>query len=247
MDTSKKIYEGVTLKCPNCKVGLKINIPTNSEKIKAICCSCQSPIIINVKKKNEPMRRFAIGCPQCHTKLGITAPMDMSDIHITCNSCNNKFIVKIKPKEIKMNDNPQPINTINTPNTSLEQNMNKTATVDLKDRNLSMGRIVIKRMLKSNLIFDLHEGDNTIGRADDELPSDISISKDSTVSRRSIKIIVKKGNNGFTFKLKILNASNPVYVSKKEIKQGEEPFLNYGDEIKLGNTTLKFEKLPHKQ
>ena len=87
----------------------------------------------------------------------------------------------------------------------------------------------------------LCQGVNIIGRKDTQMPSDISID-DDYISRRSIEIVVAKapGNHGFSYRMKVLTTSNPVYLNGKEIKTGQQVFLQPTDKIKIGKTTLTF-------
>lgn len=95
----------------------------------------------------------------------------------------------------------------------------------------------------ANTRFPLRVGLNTIGRADFDTPSDISIKNDPTISRRSVTIEVVPKENGFLAKMKVLRAANPVLHNDKPLMEGEIIYLNYGDSIRLGRTTLRFNKL----
>lgn len=87
--------------------------------------------------------------------------------------------------------------------------------------------------------FVLRIGKNYIGRKDNVLPSDLSL-KDEYASARSICIDVNKTARGYTFHLTIEHATNPVLINGKDQPEGSSFDLNYGDTIKLGNTTLSF-------
>lgn len=89
--------------------------------------------------------------------------------------------------------------------------------------------------------YKLSEGKTIIGREDDEEPSDISLSGDDTISRRSISIDIVPDDYGFDYILKVLNASNPVRVNGKQIRVGEKTYLDLGDVITIGHTNLKFD------
>lgn len=95
----------------------------------------------------------------------------------------------------------------------------------------------------ANTRFPLRVGLNTIGRADFDTPSDISIKNDPTISRRSVTIEVVPKEYGFLAKMKVLRAANPVLHNDKPLMEGEIIYLNYGDSIRLGRTTLRFNKL----
>lgn len=92
-----------------------------------------------------------------------------------------------------------------------------------------------------NQKFQLYEGTTTVGRFDEDTPSDISIRGDETMSRRSIAIIIEEEDGIFDFKLRVLNATNKVKVNDRMIKEGAEVYLEFGDLIMLGNSKFKFD------
>lgn len=94
----------------------------------------------------------------------------------------------------------------------------------------------------------LRPGENTIGRTDKDKPSSISFN-DQFMSRQSIMIDVQEGNDknsGYLFQLRVLNAANPVYINKQAYRVGESVYLNYGDTIRLGRTTMRFVQAKNK-
>ncbi len=87
--------------------------------------------------------------------------------------------------------------------------------------------------------FVLSIGKNYVGRKDVKNPSDLSL-KDEYASAKSICIDVNKSVRGYSFHLTVERATNPVFINGKEHPVGSSFDLNYGDIIKLGNTTLTF-------
>ena len=85
----------------------------------------------------------------------------------------------------------------------------------------------------------LMSGEMTIGRKSNDVPSDIGLD-DGTASRRSVKIVVTRGEQTgkYIFKLVVLSTTNAVYVNQNALYNNSEIYLNYGDTIKLGETTL---------
>ena len=85
----------------------------------------------------------------------------------------------------------------------------------------------------------LMSGEMTIGRKSNDVPSDIGLD-DGTASRRSVKIVVTRGEQTgkYIFKLVVLSTTNDVYVNQNALYNNSEIYLNYGDTIKLGETTL---------
>ena len=85
----------------------------------------------------------------------------------------------------------------------------------------------------------LMPGETTIGRKSNDVPSDIGLD-DGTASRRSVNIVVTRGEQTgeYIFKLVVLRTTNAVYVNQNALYNNSEIYLNYGDTIKLGETTL---------
>lgn len=93
-----------------------------------------------------------------------------------------------------------------------------------------------------NRRYQLSEGTTTIGRADADYPSDISVEGDDAMSRQSVAIIIEDdGSGGYDYRLKVLNATNRVSVNGQRVKQGDETYLEFGDMIQMGKTKFKFD------
>ncbi len=88
--------------------------------------------------------------------------------------------------------------------------------------------------------YVLHMGENTIGRQDDDRPSDLMFD-DEYMSRQSVRIDVQKASKGHFYKLTVLHTANPVMVNGEELREGDSVYINYGDTIAMGyNTFLTF-------
>ncbi len=107
-----------------------------------------------------------------------------------------------------------------------------------------MGEIVWSHLLCTKR-YKLGTETVTIGRKDKNEPSTISLS-DDYVSRRSVTIEPLKTDKGFLFKFTVQRTSNPIFVNDREIMVGNSIYLNYGDNIKMGKTTLTFRQLKKK-
>lgn len=85
----------------------------------------------------------------------------------------------------------------------------------------------------------LSPGETVIGRVDATEPSDISID-DNSASRRSVKIVVTKGEQSgkYNFKLTVLRTTNAVYVNNNALYAKSSIYLNYGDNFKVGETVF---------
>ena len=47
-------------------------------------------------------------------------------------------------------------------------------------------------------------------------------------------------SGGYSFKLTVVRATNPVYVNGTQYAVGESVYLNFGDKLKMGSTKLEF-------
>lgn len=118
----------------------------------------------------------------------------------------------------------------------------KTAVLDVEEtRPLIKGKLVMLRKWL-NKSYPLGIGKHTVGRDDADEPSDIAIKNDSTVSRRSVCIEVAQTPKGYTFKLTVLKATNPVLHNETRLYDGESVSLNFGDVIVMGRTKFRFDK-----
>ncbi len=104
------------------------------------------------------------------------------------------------------------------------------------------GKLVLLRKYLLNKDFPLREGRNIIGREDASAPSDISIKGDKTMSRRSVQIDMNTTENGYTFKLTVIKAVNPVIHNGSVLMNGESVSLNFGDTIVMGTTKFRFDR-----
>lgn len=90
--------------------------------------------------------------------------------------------------------------------------------------------------------YDLNSGFNVVGRYDPENQSEVAISGDDSISRRSVRIDVLSDHGDVECILRVLNSYNPIIVNGREIHRGEECYLRFGDTILLGHTKLKLER-----
>lgn len=104
------------------------------------------------------------------------------------------------------------------------------------------GKLVLLRKGWLNKDYHLVEGRNVIGRYDESAMPDISIKNDSSISRRSVEIDVKRTEKGYIFKLIVLKATNPVLHNNSPLTNGDSVSLNFGDSIILGKTKFRFDK-----
>ncbi|MDE6317599.1 MAG: FHA domain-containing protein, partial [Muribaculaceae bacterium] len=121
----------------------------------------------------------------------------------------------------------------------------KTIVISPKEYQGFRGKLIMVRQLWSNKEFKLYPGSNVVGRYDSDPRgnSDIAITDDPSMSRRSIDIRVEYDDlRGYVFELNVLRATNPVLVNHEPKMPGDSFALNFGDSIILGKTLFRFEK-----
>lgn len=181
-------------------------------------------------------RIYQMACPHCQKVLTVKAKEAKPFVE-TCTFCNTKTIVigyAAEPKQAQ----PQP-SAFNTASVESKSDNGHTQKVRIHNGNIqTTGRLVWGGFMRHKS-YVLHEGSNYIGRHDNEIPSDVNID-DDYISRRSILIEVAQATKGFTYKLTVKKCTNPVLINGKAQAVGNSIYLNYGDTILLGNTTLTF-------
>lgn len=194
------------------------------------------------------MDKITIKCDNCGKEMPMPSLSQKGNFRIKCLKCKAQIdfhfngeaveILKCEKKEM-----PEPKQKAEQQK-SEESSPQSSPTKKTDPQNTSMGKLTLVRFhgLLGKKTYRLHLGQNTIGRYDPNLACDIEIKNDNYMSRRSVVIDVIQTENGYQFKMKVLNAANPVLHNNKPLVVGECPYLNYGDSITLGNTTFNFEK-----
>lgn len=179
----------------------------------------------------QPVR---IKCGNCG-KMHILKPASAGRKTISCVACKTPIVFVV--------DDPaaQPQVKVATAKAPAEPQV--TIALRDHDKQQSMGGIAFGGFMGLNKkTIRLRVGQNTIGRADSEKPSSISFN-DSFMSRQSVMIDVLPADDakaGYRFLFRVLSAANPVYVNKQQYAVGDSVYLNYGDTIRLGRTTMRF-------
>lgn len=207
--------------CPHCKVKKNLKIMGQDQYGKA-----EEPVLkATDNSSNEPIeleddffveKDYSFKCPHCEKQeIGFNSSKPgMKDI--ACPHCKGRIKFEVRKKtEIIHVDEPS-------------QNYR--------------GKLTLLRRGWLNKEYRLTRGKYIIGREDYEYPSDISIRKDESVSRRSVMIEVQQTPKGFTFKLTVLKATNPVMHNNMPLMPGESISLNFGDSITMGRTRFRFDK-----
>jgi pSer/pThr/pTyr-binding forkhead associated (FHA) protein len=93
--------------------------------------------------------------------------------------------------------------------------------------------LIVKEGKARDEIYKVYDGENTIGRGDNvEVRTD---NRDDAVSREHAMIIHESGNFGLK---PLKEGTNPTFLNDDEVVGGAA--LADGDQIRIGNTTLKF-------
>lgn len=174
---------------------------------------------------------YTVVCPKCQKPLLIKAP-SAKTFKANCKTCGTS--VYYRGKE-------QPRQQSASQETKLQERdadkPNPTYKYGRPEARLEWGGFLSRKHYNIQ-----RSGKHYIGRDDDELRSDISI-QDEYVSRRSVLIeAIPKGGNECLYKLTVKSASNPVLINGQAKDVGESIYLNYGDTILVGNTTLTFKR-----
>lgn len=237
MEEEKK--QVASVKCPNSECGksFKYQLPKKPGKYKLTCPDCKREFYVQFNpvdvKMDQPKDNAAVvECPYgCGQKFKYEPKSDgMHEVACPNKDCGHAIRIKVKDGQV----------------VSVERKF--TITIDEMKR-LSKARLAIVRfygLLGSigKKVFPLQLGKNTVGRADADSPSTISIKGDQYMSRCSIEIeVIQQGSGGYLYKMTVLNATNPVLHNRQPLMVGETVYLNYGDSIRLGHTTFNFEKV----
>jgi len=104
-----------------------------------------------------------------------------------------------------------------------------------------VGRLIVRRGLKTGVVYPLYEGRNYLGRADD-VPVDVDFddqeSPDRVWTSRQHALITSEKGQLF---IEDLNSANGTYVNRSKVKPGERKPLKGDDIIQVGTVHLKLE------
>lgn len=161
---------------------------------------------------------YSFICPRCHTVF-LSKTVNDDVVKIKCPECDTYICFSSQGE-------------------SQDLTIRRTQIINGSDTSTQEGVLVWSNngCVES---YVLTPGEITIGRKSTDVPSDIGID-DGTASRRSVKIVVTRGEQTgkYIFKLVVLRTTNAVYVNQNALYNNSEIYINYGDTIKLGETTL---------
>lgn len=222
---------------PDCGKVFKMRHPGKSGIYGIVCPHCGNKIRVRIPEQvhedtrqtgssdKQPLKLegdFVVGehyrseCPHCARQIAFESGK-RGDHVFHCPECDGLIAIYVR-------DKTRPV-------------VVTTDTVQLVK-----GRLTLIRKGWLNRKYPLNAGKTIVGREDVEMPSDISVKGDNTVSRRSVEIDVRQDERGYSFKLTVLKSTNPVLHNNIPLMEGESVSLNFGDSIILGKTQFRFEK-----
>lgn len=244
----------IQITCSNCGKVLKVKRPSKPGKYSVPCSGCQTKLGFIIKEANPAQNMSAAGMqappgPQAPNNSMMPERKSKGDFvqnapcQVAC-AFDCGYIHQITPVESGTN---RFICPRCKGRTSFEVR-GKTLIIsrgDFESYQPFRGKLILIRKGWFNKEFRLSQGSNIIGRydADPRGNSDIAISDDPLMSRRSIDISMEHHElKGFKFRLKVLRATNPVLVNNNPLVVGEDFSLNFNDSIILGKTQFRFVK-----
>lgn len=211
-----------TIVCPQCHKHLLVKA-ASSRTQKKTCSDCGAEIYFPAKAR--PVHQ--------------EAPKERKNVKEEENGCNPTHKYNPSHKVVVDNETSKTVHDEDRETKENVDNSGNSGTVKFGTPNAKIvwGSIFNRKTFEIRVL-----GEYYIGRDDDELKSDIVI-KDDYVSRQSVLLeVIPKGGKECLYKITVKHASNPVLVNGKEIAIGESAYLNYGDTILVGNTTLTFKR-----
>lgn len=176
-------------------------------------------------------------CDGCQKVFKIYKPTRPGKFPVKCPFCGHENFLEVKPVAVSLRlaksekvDSKEPMPTV--------QGM---MTVEP-----SVGMLVWRKFLFKKCVV-LEDGINTIGRKFEGEPPKVSIN-DEYISRNSAIILVENTlEKGTTYQFVLKKTRNPVLVNGRQMKVGESIYLQFGDTIQMGHTTMTFKKAKDKK
>lgn len=229
------------IQCDICGKVTKVNLPAKYCKFK-VSCKCGNKMRFDYSSagltplppeatQQLPRRPLAPQPPDIGTFI-------CGEQHqVKCPLCGGATVVKLSKS------GPQDVKCTACGGT-LKAKGTGTMIHQVKELNTIPGIIRVRKsglakMFGSGKRMLLRPGANIIGRYDSIETSDFVLT-DKSVSRRSLNIeVCFDALMGYTFKLTVLKAANPVYHNGHELKINEAIQIKFNDTIKVGKTILE--------
>lgn len=220
--------------CVHCGSTIHMQKKKMQEQCKLVCPGCKHPLHVLFNITNDPQTYSFLSVAQESPKKDEGKAQEETPVDKEAQKAKkDKTVYKKDKHKARSYDDEIP-----GEEDSEEENHHKKRHPKLHE-SLFLTRKKLFGLIAER--YKLSEGKTIIGRDDDDEPSDISLTGDDTISRRSISIDIVPDEYGFDYILKVLNAANPVRVNGKQIRVGEKTYLDLGDVITIGHTNLKFD------
>lgn len=156
-----------------------------------------------------------IRCPKCDDFILFDEKtIDMENVVVfRCTHCGKSFKVKFKRKERNEEEEEKP----------------------------DYGQlVVVENVFAHKQVFQLHLGDNTVGRRNpgDELDCPIVTTDPSMDRNHCILNVAEKPNGELVYKIRDCNSNTGTFVMNEEVTKKEQRIIKGGEIISLGATTL---------
>lgn len=246
---NQDFFVGTTYKviCPHCN---KVEIPISSEKAgKGVikCPYCKGTSVLKIKEVETSHSSSSSGFSASNEGNNYAAkqPFDLGDdfyinqsYTVTCPHCKEGSLT------ISQESPGQGIAVCLKCKGRVSFTARKPTEAIIKSELIQRfrGKLILLRRGWLNKDYPLKDGKNIVGRYDESKVSDIAIKGDSSMSRKSVEIEVDHHDKGYSFKLTVKNAANPVLHNNKQLAIGDSISLNFGDSIVLGKTKFRFDK-----
>jgi len=219
-----------------------------------------------IKKLAVVNKVYRAKCPACGKNLVLMPHVAGKFIKNIC-SCGAEIIYKAKSEtpSVPVSSEPSamspavpppvPIANVGVAKPPTSQASGVLKTVPIKLPGKQMGTVPLNdpqgalcwktgTLLRRTKVCSLDKGRNTIGREDKKDKSDIMIGGDDEMSRQSVEINVveKSGLPDFVYELRVLKATNPIFINSIPIDMRRVVLLNHGDIIRMGKTDITFIK-----
>lgn len=217
--------------CPACNQEVKIFAPETSGNYPVTCAFCKTPSTVFIAGKDvlcQPSAAAAPRQPDAPVPPVTPAPPVPPVPHTPAAT-----IPPVPPEpQAPCTPPPAPAGAVATAVVN--------EPVPSAPRKGAAALVLLGKMF--NDTYPLSSGRTTVGRFDESKQSDIAIKGDSYMSRRSIAVeAVYDAVQGFTYRLTVLSATNPVLLNGQPMGNGDSAFLNFGDIITLGNSRLRLD------
>lgn len=171
------------------------------------------------------MGKIFIVCPECHQQLSFNEVPGYQNMVVECPKCHFKANASVYQSGSQARGghgaDEMPTQLVFAPRSSTD-----------------IGQI---RVISTNEIQWLKQGNNVIGRRASTGTADIKISNDMYMSRRHVQIDVIKKPMGYEHRLVEIGSTNIIELNHRPINRGDIIVLKFGDILTLGKTDIRLE------